>query len=218
MRRRKPKEQNPATDKEVFKQELLRLQQSEVFHVIDHYDFTPSEFVDELWDPNMVRLLRELVTYAATGWHSEDFTYGAFRFRLSMTDRVNMVPPRSGLIRIDSPKLLQFFTELGQIVSRWNRAEQLIDNLFKDYTMAEVRYLLPQLQALVPPGHMLRTVNPKPATSTSEQMIHIREAVQTIARGLISNPDRPPMPKRSDIGFQVFHGHGWDASPTFWVA
>lgn len=215
--KRKNRGPNPAKDIESFKTELLRLQKSEVDHLVDHYNFTSDELVDAMWDPTIVKLLREVAQYASYGFHTEDFAFGDYRFRLHTTEGTCIIPPRFGLLRFDNARLAAFLTELGQIVGRWQQAQDIITLLFTSYPMSGVRYLLPQLQSIVPPGHVLRTVKPVPGGVLDfAHMTVLREVVATLARGLLSNPDRPRK-ERGIVAFNVFTGP-WSTTQNFWVA
>lgn len=208
-RRRKRREPNPRRDVASVEIELARLERSDIDHIAQHYDLQGEEVIQALWGPEMVQGLRSAAQWAYSSEYrsSQMFHLGGRMYEVFYhANALGIASPRDDRINthfLIGTRVANYLHEMTLATNRWNQVLLLTQYLFKEYTFAEVRYLFPHIQSVVPPGHMLRTVQPKPATLyNSDWQPQLRDAVAIITRGLLGNPDRP-VQERNIIGFKT---------------
>ncbi len=219
---RKVKPLAPERDVEAFKPMLDKLLASEMRHIIEHYELEADDILRSVWPEGMLETLRGALPYAYTTTYpsSEDLKYNSSEVRFHVApENCNIAQPSDGHASLEylSEPLSSLLSDMISTVLRYREARATITNLFKEHPMSEVRYLLPQIQALLPVGHNIRNVNPKPCSVEYPALIDdIRNTVSTLTRGLMSNPDRPITPLNK-VGFS-FYMLAYERTGVFWVA
>jgi hypothetical protein len=210
---------------------LNKVISADIYRRIEAMHMTVDDILPFLWPAEALGALRAAHPYAysSSSTQYDRFHYLGTTFTLAiLPSNLGISTPRYGiaspeLIEEDS-KLQRLLTMLGAMTAKWFDVEFTIRQLFENYRVSQVRFLLPHIQSVIDPAHAFHRVKPV-ATYVDDPILKqaIRQVVATLSAGLLSDPDRT-LPEFNRLGFKVALtkeaglSTTYATSEVFWVA